>query len=90
MPKITWKIVFLIWLLALPSLAGTGYLIYQKYPAPFLTAAAWAQKGYAMGQAAYQDHQKKEAAKKAQEKAAADKAKKEAEQAQQADGAGWQ
>lgn len=90
MPNITWKIVFLIWLIALPTLAGTGYLVYQKYPGPFLTAGALAQKGFKMGQGAWADYQKKEAAKKAKEKAEAEKAKKAAEAEQAGGGQGWQ
>ena len=74
MPNLTWKSVFLIWLLALPFMGGVGYLLYQKDARPFNAAAAWSQKQAQAGMKAVQDYQKKEAAKKAAE----EKAKQEA------------
>jgi hypothetical protein len=75
MPNLTWKSVFLIWLLALPFMGGVGFLMYQKDARPFRAAAAWSQKQAQNGVKAFQDYQKREAAKKAAE----EKAKKEAE-----------
>ena len=75
MPNLTWKSVFLIWLLAMPFLGGVGFILYKKDARPFNAAAAWTQKQANNGMKAFQDYQKKEAAKKA----AADKAAKEAE-----------
>lgn len=85
MPPLTWKAVFLIWLMALPVLGGAGYFAYQKYPAPFHVVAGWAQQGYALGMKAYQDYQKAEAAKKAKAEAEAKKAEVEDQGA-----GGWQ
>ena len=72
--SLSWKAVFLIWLLALPMLGGVGVILYQRHPAPFDTVAGWAKVGYGAGLKAYQDHQAKEAAKKAAAEAAAKKA----------------
>lgn len=82
MSNLTWKAVFLIWLLALPILGGVGFIAYRQYPAPFHVAWKYAQQGYNSGMKAYQDHQAKEAAKKK-----AEEAKKKA--AQEAQGGGW-
>lgn len=85
MPSLTWKAVFLIWLMALPVLGGAGYFAYQKYPEPFHVAAAWGQKGLALGQKAWHDYQAAEAAKKAKAEAEAKAADED-----QASGGGWQ
>lgn len=85
MSNLTWKSVFLIWLVALPIIGGVGYLAYRQNPAPFLVVAGWAQDGYQAGLKAYHDHQKQEAAKK---KKAEDEAKKAAESESQA--SGWE
>lgn len=74
MPNLTWKSVFLIWLLALPFMGGVGFILYQKDARPFKAAAAWSQKAAMNGVKAVQDYQKHEAAKKAAE----EKAKKDA------------
>jgi hypothetical protein len=76
MPQLTWKNVFLIWLLAMPFIGGVGFVLYQKDARPFKAAAAWSQSTAQHGMKAVQDYQKREAAKKAAEaakaKAAAD------------------
>jgi hypothetical protein len=70
MPNLTWKSVFLIWLLAMPFLGGVGFILYQKDARPFKAVAAWSQKTAQTGVKAVQDYQKKEAAKKAAEEKA--------------------
>lgn len=84
MPKLTWKNVLVIWLLAMPFLGGVGFLLYQKDARPFNAAAAWSQKQANAGVKAVKDYQQKEAAKKAaDEKArlAAEAAKKKKKKA---------
>lgn len=58
----TWKSVFLIWLLALPFIGGVGFLAYRQNPKPFLSVASATQKGVTMASAAVQDFQRKQAA----------------------------
>jgi hypothetical protein len=73
----TWKAVFFIWMLAMPFVAGAGFIAYQKDPAPFKAAAKFTLKEVQVGKKAYGAYQ----AKKAVEDAAAAKKAKEEEQA---------
>jgi hypothetical protein len=76
--KVTWKSVFFIWLLAMPFMAGAGYVAYQKYPVPFQVAAKWSIQQAVKGQKAATAYKAKW---DADRKAKAEKARKEAEAA---------
>ncbi|MDB5101611.1 MAG: hypothetical protein JWM80_6032 [Cyanobacteria bacterium RYN_339] len=74
--RLTWKSVFFIWMLCVPFVGGASVVLYQKYPGPFQQAATWSKQQADHGQKAYKDYQ----AKRAKDKAKADKqAKDEAE-----------
>ncbi|HEY9722213.1 MAG TPA: hypothetical protein V6D47_09375 [Oscillatoriaceae cyanobacterium] len=77
--KMTWRSVLIIWLLAVPFLAGVALLEYRKDPKPFYQAAAWTVQEGKTGVKAVKDYQAKQKAEAAAKKAAEEKAKKAAE-----------
>ena len=59
----TFKTVVLVWLLCVtPSMAGAGWVTYQKYPQPFDQAWAGAKWGYTQAFGAYKGWQHRRAA----------------------------
>lgn len=76
--NLPWRMVFLIWLAALPFVGAAGFVAYQKYPVPFQQAAKFGLKEYTQGKKAYQAYKVKKA------KEAAEAAKKASEDDDQA------